>query len=112
MKKNKTLKLGSLFSGIGAIEQALNLMNIEHTNVFACDNGELELKLLPVGQQKEYDKLKKIASYRITSEETKRLSTLAKKERKIIEEYALKIRGLSSITDKRRFAYFCSDFGR
>ena len=58
----RTIRLGSLFSGIGAIEQALNLMNVKHTNVFACDNGELELKLLPTTHQAEYDKLKKIAN--------------------------------------------------
>ena len=102
-KKNKIIKLGTLFSGIGAIEQALKLMNIEHTNVFACDNGELDLKLLPCEEQIEYDRLKKIPSYRITAEETKRLSVLTKKERKIIEEYALSIRGLHSIADKRRY---------
>ena len=86
------IRLGTLFSGIGAIEQALNLMNIEHEIVFACDNGELELKLLPGDKQKEYDKLKKIAKYRITPEETKRLSTLTKEERKIIEDNALLVK--------------------
>lgn len=97
------MRLGTLFSGIGAIEQALNLMNIDHVNVFACDNGELELKLLPKGKQEEYDKLKKIARYRITPEEAKRLSALTKEERKIIEDYALKISNLPSIADKRRY---------
>ena len=78
-----------MFSGIGAIEQALKLMNIKHKVIFACDNGELELKLLPSSLQQEYDKLKKIARYRITpDEETKRLSKLTKEERKIIEDYA------------------------
>ena len=97
------IRLGTLFSGIGAVEQALNLMNIDHANVFACDNGELELKLLPGEKQKEYDKLKKIARYRITPEETKRLSALIKEERKIIEDYAQKVRNLPSIAEKRRF---------
>lgn len=97
------IRLGTLFSGIGAIEQALNFMNVDHANVFACDNGELDLKLLPSEKQKEYDKLKKIPRYRITPEEKKRLAALTKEERKIIEEYALKIRNLPSIADKRRF---------
>ena len=57
------IRLGTLFSGIGAIEQALNLMNVDHEIVFACDNGELELKILPPSEQKEYDVLKKIARY-------------------------------------------------
>ena len=34
------LKLATVFSGIGAIEQALKQMNIEYEIVFACDNGE------------------------------------------------------------------------
>lgn len=53
------IRLGTLFSGIGAIEQALLRMNLKHSLVFACDNGELELKLLPRNEQNEYDNLKK-----------------------------------------------------
>ena len=39
------IRLATLFSGIGAIEQALLKQNIEHKIVFACDNGERELEL-------------------------------------------------------------------
>lgn len=42
---NKTLKVGTLFSGIGAFEHALNQLNIKHKILFACDNGERELPL-------------------------------------------------------------------
>lgn len=38
------LRLATLFSGIGAIEQALKEMNINYKIEFACDNGERELK--------------------------------------------------------------------
>ena len=34
------VRLATVFSGIGAIEQALKQMGIEHEIVFACDNGE------------------------------------------------------------------------
>lgn len=37
------LKVGTLFSGIGAFEQALKKLNIENKIVFACDNGDREL---------------------------------------------------------------------
>ncbi|HHX70526.1 MAG TPA: DNA (cytosine-5-)-methyltransferase, partial [Gallicola sp.] len=37
------IKLGTLFSGIGAIEQALKRMNIDHEIVFACDNGNISI---------------------------------------------------------------------
>ena len=38
------IKLATVFSGIGSIEHALKRLNIEHEIVFACDNGERELK--------------------------------------------------------------------
>ena len=41
---NRKIKLGTLFSGIGAIEQAFLKLNIDHEIVFACDNGEREIK--------------------------------------------------------------------
>lgn len=53
------IRLGTLFSGIGAIEQALLRMGQKHSIVFACDNGELDLKILPKDKQEIYDGLKK-----------------------------------------------------
>lgn len=38
------IKLATVFSGIGSVEHALKHMNIEHEIIFACDNGERELK--------------------------------------------------------------------
>ena len=38
------IKLATTFSGIGAVEQALNKMQIPYEIQFACDNGERELK--------------------------------------------------------------------
>lgn len=37
------LKLGTVFSGIGAIEHALIRMGIPHKIVFACDNGDVDI---------------------------------------------------------------------
>ena len=37
------IRLGTVFSGIGAIEHALNRMGIENTIVFACDNGDIDV---------------------------------------------------------------------
>lgn len=39
------LKVGTVFSGIGAFEYALNKLHIPHEILFACDNGERELPL-------------------------------------------------------------------
>ena len=79
------IRLGTLFSGIGAIEQALEKMGLAHKNVFACDNGELELDLLSGQDLQEYKRLKKIASYRITAAEKKKLNSLQAKEQKELE---------------------------
>ena len=38
------IKLATVFSGIGAIEQALIKDGVDHQIVFACDNGERRLK--------------------------------------------------------------------
>ncbi|MDD2391670.1 MAG: DNA cytosine methyltransferase [Bacilli bacterium] len=53
------LKLGTVFSGIGAIEQALKRMNIKHEVEFACDNGDIEID---VDYQNEIKKIKKMRS--------------------------------------------------
>ncbi len=37
------LRVGTLFSGIGAFEEALKQLNILHEIKFACDTGEIEL---------------------------------------------------------------------
>lgn len=39
------IHIATVFSGIGAAEQALQQLGIEHKIVFACDNGERYLKL-------------------------------------------------------------------
>lgn len=37
------IKLATVFSGIGAVEHALNRMNIDAEIVFACDNGDIDI---------------------------------------------------------------------
>lgn len=39
------IRLATVFSGIGAVEQAFKQLDIDHQIVFACDNGERYLKL-------------------------------------------------------------------
>lgn len=39
------IRLATLFSGIGAIEQALIRMHEDYEIVFACDNGEIEINI-------------------------------------------------------------------
>ena len=33
------IRLATVFSGIGAVEQALKRMEVPHETIFACDNG-------------------------------------------------------------------------
>lgn len=97
------IRLGTLFSGIGAIEQALLRLGVEHRIVFACDNGEIELKLLDKDLQAEFDKLSKIASYRRTAADKRRLQELTEQEQEIIETTAAYIAQLPSIQAKNDY---------
>ena len=56
------MKLATVFSGIGAIEQALHRMGIHYEIVFACDNGDVELNLLEGKDLDDYTRLKKLRS--------------------------------------------------
>lgn len=43
------IRLATVFSGIGAIEHALDRMGIEYNIVFACDNGDVEILTKKIG---------------------------------------------------------------
>ena len=43
------IRLATVFSGIGAIEHALDRMDIPHKIVFACDNGDVEILTKNIG---------------------------------------------------------------
>ena len=43
------IRLATVFSGIGAIEHALDRMGIDHKIVFACDNGDLDIFVKNIG---------------------------------------------------------------
>ena len=97
------IRLGTLFSGIGAIEQALLRLGEEHSIIFACDNGEIELKLLPSDEQLEYDKLKKISQKRISQDERNKLVNFREKESLLIDSLLQHIKKLNSIQEKNDF---------
>lgn len=44
MSTNKKIRLATVFSGIGSIEFAFKRLNIPYEIIFACDNGEREIK--------------------------------------------------------------------
>lgn len=62
---DKMIRLATVFSGIGAIEHALQRMGLEHEIVFACDNGDVEILTKDIGMnideiEKELNTLEKI----------------------------------------------------
>lgn len=58
------IKLGTLFSGIGAFEHAFQQLSIPHEILFACDNGEREL---PLRYSDLYQLLRGMTDSQITS---------------------------------------------
>ena len=53
------IRLGSVFSGIGAIEQALMRLNAPHTVEFACDNGE---RMIDYNHEEEFEKVRNMSN--------------------------------------------------
>ena len=98
------MKLATVFSGIGAIEQALHRMGIDYEIVFACDNGDVELNLLEGKEQEEYTRLKKLRSKKQLKkqEDIHRLEELGKKENKIAEDIRSRIQLMPNKIDKKK----------
>ena len=51
------IRLATAFSGIGAIEQAFERLDIDYELEFACDNGDIEID---VDSDKELKKIRKM----------------------------------------------------
>ena len=99
------MKLATVFSGIGAIEQSLRRLGIDHEIVFACDNGDVELNLLSGKDLEDYTRLTKLRSKKQLSDpaEIKRLEELGVKENSIAEEIRTQISSMSSKIEKKQF---------
>jgi DNA (cytosine-5)-methyltransferase 1 len=79
------LRVGTLFSGIGAFEQALKKQGIEHSIVFACDNGEIELVPLEKHRRMRYKDLERRAKRLNPSENAEFLDLKREVEAKIAQ---------------------------
>ena len=97
------IKLATIFSGIGSIEQALIRLGIDYNIAFACDNGDVELNLLEGDDLSDYKILTKKRSkkQKFTIEESRRLNELSEKENAIAEQIRNAVRQLDSKEDKR-----------
>ncbi len=69
MKGKKMLRLGTVFSGIGAVEHALDQLDMPYHIGFACDNGERKLKT-------KYDEIIKMTSHMSNEERNNYITEL------------------------------------
>lgn len=76
------LRVGTVFSGIGAIEQALKRNNMRHEILFACDNGDININ---VDYEKELNKIKKMNSIEEKKEYANNLYKLSSKKTNFVE---------------------------
>ncbi len=100
------MRLATVFSGIGSIEQALRRLGKDYEIVFACDNGDVELNLLSGEDLEDYTRLTKLRSKKQlrAPEDIKRLEELGKKENSIAESIRAEICSMQSKVEKKRFA--------
>lgn len=99
------LKLATVFSGIGSIEQALRRMGKDYEIVFACDNGDVELDLLDKDSLQEYARLKKLRSKKqlYMQADIDRLEELSHMEDALAESIRKTICTLPSKEEKKKF---------
>jgi len=99
------MRIGTVFSGIGAAEQALKRLGIPHEIVFACDNGDVELNLLENEDLAEYKRLVKLRSKKILKDanDILKLDMLTRKELSIVESFRRKIHALKTKESKKQF---------
>lgn len=99
------MRLATVFSGIGSIEQALKRMGIDFEIVFACDNGDVELNLHEGADLDEYTRLKKLRSKKQLKDEQEiaRLEALSHRENDIAEQIRQTIYNLPNRREKKLF---------
>ncbi len=81
--EEKILRVATVFSGIGAFEQALKRMGINHEILFACDNGERYLNMEKDEILSNYDSNK----YSSMEEYIKKLYSNTGKENNVKKSY-------------------------
>lgn len=98
------IRLATVFSGIGSIEQALLRLGIPHEIAFACDNGDIELNLFDTTTKKEFENLKtKRGKRSLSIDEKSRLDELSILENKLAEDVREKVRSLPSALEKKEY---------
>lgn len=99
----RKIKIATLFSGIGAIEQAFIKLGLDIDIVFACDNGENELDLLENKDiQEKYNKLKKKTVNKLSLEEKEQLHLYKEEELSICDLILNDVKHLKNKDEKRK----------
>lgn len=100
------IRLATVFSGIGAIEHALQRMGLEHKIVFACDNGDIEILTKDFGMNidiigKELNKLTKTIKTLQFNDEIQDLykEQLANMLKEAVEEFTLTKKLIGNLPD-------------
>lgn len=77
------IKLATVFSGIGAIEQAMIQKGMEHEIIFACDNGDIELN---IDYDMEMKKIRNLNNVKEKREYVKNLYTNLSRKTNFVEK--------------------------
>lgn len=77
------IKLATLFSGIGAIEQALQRLDIDHEIIFACDNGNIEID---IDFDKEIKQIRQLSNYMEKNMYVRNLYSLKSRKTNFVEK--------------------------
>lgn len=78
-----SVKIGTVFSGIGAIEQALKRMNVAHELIFACDNGNIDID---IDVDIELSKIREMDSNKQKREYVENLYKTKSRKKNFVEE--------------------------
>lgn len=78
-----SVKIGTVFSGIGAIEQALKRMNLNHEVIFACDNGNIDID---INADEELLKIRELGSVLEKKEYVNSLYKTKSRKKNFVEE--------------------------
>lgn len=99
------MRVGTVFSGIGAAEQALKRLGVPHEIIFACDNGDVEINFLEGRDLEEYKRLMKLRSRKELKsfEDIAMLQRLTKKELVVVDRVRKHVQSLSTKQEKKFF---------
>lgn len=86
---DRMLRVGTVFSGIGAMEHALERLNIAHEIIFACDNGGIDIwkKVSPEDKEREIERILSIQDPIKRKQEVDALYSKSRKKNFVQQSY-------------------------